>query len=301
MSGCGGGSVAPTTTALASPRRIASIPSLSATPNVEQAATGENASPVMLPSIDTCAAGVLWRFHTTSAETSHGASGAPHCCCSLLRSGVAGADDVDLAALDAAGDAGLLDRRQRGEVLRQLRRLVGPVALPGVDGRFARVGIGMGGGGRGRRLRDAIDRVAAVGGEVLAKRAVALRLAPEAIPAPLRVVQLDAGVVELADVTEAGADVDVRLQAELLQGGLEAGVLAEALDERADRVERRPVHLLLELREAARREARGDPLAVVGEAEGRVAGEEVAGSEAVERRQPAVGGVEVGGEGVDVG
>ena len=97
-----------------------------------------------------------------------------------------------------------------------------------MDRRFARVGVGVGGGRRGRRLRHALDRVAAVGGEVLAQGAVALRLAPEAIPAPLRLVQRDAGVVELADVAEAGADVDVRLQAELLQRRLEAGVLAEA-------------------------------------------------------------------------
>jgi hypothetical protein len=71
-------------------------------------------------------------------------------------------------------------------------------------------------------------------------------------------VQRDAGVVELADVAEAGADVDVGFLLELLQRRFEPGVLAQRLDERTDRVERRRVHLFLELGEAARRE----PLAI---------------------------------------
>ena len=65
----GGGSVAPTTTALASPRRMASIPSLRQTPKVEHAATGAKARPVMWPSMEICEAGVFQMFHTRFADT----------------------------------------------------------------------------------------------------------------------------------------------------------------------------------------------------------------------------------------
>jgi hypothetical protein len=172
--------------------------------------------------------------------------------------------------------------------------------VPRVDGGLTILGLGVH-CRRGRwRRRHALDHGAAVRLEMGPQRAVAGRLGPEAIPAPLRLVQRDARVVEPADVAEAGADVDVGLLAQFLERRFELRVLAERLDERADGVHRRPVHLLLELGEAARREPRGDPLAVVGEAELRIAGEEVAGAEAVEWRQPAVGAVEVGGERVDV-
>ncbi len=78
--------MAPTTTALASPRWMASIASFRATPNVEQAATGAKVRPVMRPSIDTWAAGVFWMFHTRLAETaSQGGRGAPKRFCSCAR------------------------------------------------------------------------------------------------------------------------------------------------------------------------------------------------------------------------
>src|SRR3989304_1166745 len=84
--GGGGGSLAPTTTALASPRRIASIASLSETPKVEQAATGAKARPVILPSIEICAAGVLWMFQITLAETERqGGLGASHFFCKRVK------------------------------------------------------------------------------------------------------------------------------------------------------------------------------------------------------------------------
>ena len=43
--------------------------SLRVTPKVEQAPTGAKARPVIRPSIEICAAGVLWMFHMTFAET----------------------------------------------------------------------------------------------------------------------------------------------------------------------------------------------------------------------------------------
>ena len=95
-----------------------------------------------------------------------------------------------------------------------------------------------GGRGGGRR-RHALARGAAVFGEVVAQGAVALRVGPEAVPAPLRAVERERGVVERADVAEAGADVDVGRGAERLQLLLDARVLAQRLDEGADRVERR--------------------------------------------------------------
>src|SRR5260370_41314300 len=78
-SGCGGGSVMPTTTACASPRWIASAASFRATPNDAHAATGANAGPTMRPIIDTCDAGMLAMFQSRFGETAaHGSSGQPH-------------------------------------------------------------------------------------------------------------------------------------------------------------------------------------------------------------------------------
>src|ERR1700686_1213166 len=78
-SGCGGGSVMPTTTAFASPRLMESVAILSATPNDAQAATGANAGPTMRPIIDTCEAGMLAMFQSRFGETeAHGSSGHPH-------------------------------------------------------------------------------------------------------------------------------------------------------------------------------------------------------------------------------
>ncbi len=71
---------------------------------------------------------------------------------------VAGPDDVHLAAVDAAGDAGLLDLGEGGQVLPELGRAVGPVAMPGVDGGLAILGLGVHGRSGGRRRRDAVDR-----------------------------------------------------------------------------------------------------------------------------------------------
>src|SRR5688500_16203927 len=48
-------------------------------PNEAQAATGANAGPTILPSIDTCAAGMLAMFQSRFGETAaHGSSGQPY-------------------------------------------------------------------------------------------------------------------------------------------------------------------------------------------------------------------------------
>src|ERR1041384_3980090 len=76
---CGGGSVMPTTTAVASPRLMASTAILSAMPNDAHAAIGANAGPTILPSIEICAAGMLAMFHSMFGDTlAHGSSGHPH-------------------------------------------------------------------------------------------------------------------------------------------------------------------------------------------------------------------------------
>src|ERR1051325_7698727 len=69
----------PMTTALASPRLIASAAIFAAMPNDAQAATGANARPVILPIIDSCAAAMLAMFHRRFGDTAaHGSSGQPH-------------------------------------------------------------------------------------------------------------------------------------------------------------------------------------------------------------------------------
>src|SRR6185295_10870285 len=118
--------------------------------------------------------------------------------------------------------------------------------------------------------------------------------------APLRAPQGQGGVRRRLQVAEPGADVDAGLRAEPRQLPLEAGILAERLDEAADRVERRQVHLLFQSVEAARREALDDPGAVVLERELRLADQEGVRAEAVEGRQPALGGFEIGRERLDV-
>src|SRR6266508_3303621 len=77
--GCGGGSVMPMTTAVASPRLIASAAIFAATPNEAHAATGATAGPLILPIIEICAAGMLGMFHSRFGETAaHGSWGQPH-------------------------------------------------------------------------------------------------------------------------------------------------------------------------------------------------------------------------------
>src|SRR5436190_14932043 len=77
--GWGGGSVMPTTTAVASPRLMASTAIFTATPKEAQAATGANAGPTILPIMEICAAGMLAMFQSRLGETeAHGSSGQPH-------------------------------------------------------------------------------------------------------------------------------------------------------------------------------------------------------------------------------
>ena len=69
----------PMTTAVASPSAIASTAIFAAMPNDAHAAIGANAGPVILPSIEICAAGMLEMFHNRFGDTlAHGSSGHPH-------------------------------------------------------------------------------------------------------------------------------------------------------------------------------------------------------------------------------
>ena len=82
---------------------MASIASLSATPKVEQAATGAKARPVMRPSIEICDAGVFWMFQTRLAETSRqGGDGQPQAFIRRRQPPLLLLDQADLAALDGA-------------------------------------------------------------------------------------------------------------------------------------------------------------------------------------------------------
>src|SRR5947207_15976881 len=77
--GWGGGSVIPMIAAVASPRLMASIAILAATPNDAHAATGAKAGPTIFPIIEICAAGMFAMFHKRFGETlAHGSSGHPH-------------------------------------------------------------------------------------------------------------------------------------------------------------------------------------------------------------------------------
>src|SRR6266540_2352911 len=76
---CGGGSVMPMTTAVASPCRIASKAIFAATPNDAHAATGAIAGPTIFPIIEICAAGTLEMFQSKFGETlAQGSAGQAH-------------------------------------------------------------------------------------------------------------------------------------------------------------------------------------------------------------------------------
>src|SRR6476469_9867435 len=69
----------PMTTAVASPRLMASTAIFAATPKDAHAATGANAGPLILPIIEICAAGMLAMFHRRLGDTAaHGSSGQSH-------------------------------------------------------------------------------------------------------------------------------------------------------------------------------------------------------------------------------
>src|ERR1700682_5803680 len=69
----------PTTTAFASPRRMASMAIFRATPNDAHAATGANAGPLILPIMEICEAGMLAMFQRRFGETeAHGSGGHSH-------------------------------------------------------------------------------------------------------------------------------------------------------------------------------------------------------------------------------
>src|SRR5438046_480558 len=90
----------------------------------------------------------------------------------------------------------------------------------------------------------------------------ALGRGPEAVPLALGAIQRERLLVRDADVADAGADIDVAARAERLQIGLDAGILSERLDERADRVLRHRPHLVRHLRIARRRETGVEPSAI---------------------------------------
>src|SRR5215210_7826004 len=69
----------PMTTAVASPRSMASTAIFVAMPKDAHAATGAKAGPTILPIIEICAAGMLTMFHKRFWDTAaHGSSGPPH-------------------------------------------------------------------------------------------------------------------------------------------------------------------------------------------------------------------------------
>src|SRR5687767_3522393 len=69
----------PMTTAVASPRWIASVAILIATPNDAHAATGAIVVPTIRPIIEICAAGMFAIFHNRSGDTAaHDSSGHAH-------------------------------------------------------------------------------------------------------------------------------------------------------------------------------------------------------------------------------
>src|SRR5690606_22995309 len=123
---------------------------------------------------------------------------------------------------------------------------------------------------------------------------------PKAVPPSLPVVVGDGCVVNGRECAKGRAHVDMGLGAQFPKRSLDTGILPQGLDERAHRVERGGVHLVDELLESARREPSFNPSMVIAEVELRLTDEEVVFAEPIEGSQPAFGGLQVGGELVDV-
>src|SRR5271167_4317724 len=87
---------------------------------------------------------------------------------------------------------------------------------------------------------------------------------------------------------------------EFLKHGFDPWVLPQRLYECADRVERRQIHLLLQLLETPRRESLPDPILVIGKAELRNTNQEVVWAETIEGGQPTFGALKVLPESVDI-
>src|SRR5439155_22360537 len=81
--------------------------------------------------------------------------------------------------------------------------------------------------------------------DVRAYRGAALGRGPELVPAPHGAIERHRLLVDDRDVADAGADVHVALGAERLQVLLDAGILAERLNERADGVLHHRAHLVV--------------------------------------------------------
>ena len=73
--------------------------------------------------------------------------------------------------------------------------------------------------------------------QVIGHGAVAFRVGPETIPGPLPMIEVDGDVAIRRNTAEAGADVDMRLRAEVDELLLDAWVLSRRLDVAGDGVE----------------------------------------------------------------
>ena len=102
------------------------------------------------------------------------------------------------------------------------------------------------------------------------------------------------------DVADSRADVDVALRAEVLQQLLDAGILVERLDERADGVLHHRSHLVLQLRELRRRKSLVEPAVIGLKIELGIANEKVRRAEATKGLEPCVGSLPISLEGIDI-
>src|ERR1051326_2103207 len=134
-----------------------------------------------------------------------------------------------------------------------------------------------------------------------AQRLAALRRGPELVPAPDGAVVHARLFVNDRQLSDPGADVDVRLRAEGLEILFDAGVLPERLDESTEGEMHHRSHLVVELCELRGREALIEPGAVAVELELRLADEKVRRPEAAKRREPRAAFLEIARECLDVG
>ena len=121
----------------------------------------------------------------------------------------------------------------------------------------------------------------------------ALRRRPELVPATQRPLVMQRLGFGHSDVTESGADINVRARFQRLQIRLDSRILTEGLNERADGELRHRSHLVVELRELRRRKTLGEPPMVCFKIELGFAYQKIGLTVTAEGCQPAVRVLEI--------
>ena len=192
--------------------------------------------------------------------------------------------NVKLAAFHIALNCQAIDLRSLRQVPLQFRRKSHPVCVPLCLCLVSVMGSGQFWIGW---YVTAVVAFAAPTCQVCSQYGVIRRERPERVPAVLRLIKRDAASIKSIDRAQPRADIDMCFVAEVVQQRIQARILIQGLDERADCVERRRIHLLFQVLKEPGSEARVDPTPIVIEVKIRLANQEIIRTKPLEGGQPA--------------